>query len=255
MNNEEKNLTPETEGAENNKPASTENTNAKKGLSTGLLAAIIGGAVAVLVAVILLIVLLPGNNSGSGDNNNGGTGDVQPDEDVTYTATLVDQNGDPVENAIVMLYFESGDSLPCPTDANGKASYKGDKKIVSAAVFSIPNGYEFSKVAQNQKVDLKDGKVTITITKKAVQGTNYTIRVVDQNGNPVANVYVQMCESEDKCLTPIKTNANGEAVYTQPESEYKAAITSLPEGYEKTTEGYTYFESYVAIIEVTKTAE
>lgn len=254
MNNEEKNLTPETEGAENNnQPTSTENTNAKKGLSTGLLAAIIGGAVVVLVAVILLIVLLPGNNSGNGDNNNGGTGDVQPDEDVTYTATLVDQNGDPVVNAIVMLYFESGDSLPCPTDANGKASYKGDKKVVSAAVFTIPNGYD--KAAQNQKFDLKDGKVTITITKKAAQGTNYTIRVVDQNGNPVANVYVQMCESEDKCLTPIKTNANGEAVYTQPESQYKAAITSLPEGYEKTTEGYIYFDNYVATIEVTKTAE
>ena len=120
---------------------------------------------------------------------------------------------------------------------------------------TVPSGYEYDKLNEKQKVDAKDGKVTITVTKKAAEGTNYTIRVVDQNGNPVKGAMVQMCESAEVCLTPILTDANGEAVYTQPEKEYKAAITNLPEGYESTTTGYTYFEDYVATIVVNKTAD
>ena len=115
MNNEEKNLTPETSGVEeNNQSAPTGQANEKKGLSKGLLAAIIGGAALVLVAIILLIVLLPGNNGANQGNGDGGEGNVQPDTEVTYTVTVVDQNGNPVTAAIVNLHFESGKTLSSP---------------------------------------------------------------------------------------------------------------------------------------------
>lgn len=251
MNNEEKNLTPENEGVEENKTsAPTEQENGKKGLSGGLLSAIIGGVAVVILAVILLVVLLPGKDSGNTGDGGEGNGDVQPETKVTYTVTVVDQDGNPVKGAIVYFYPKGGVEMFYPTNENGATEgYKTDKEM-SISVMTVPAGYEYDKLGQKQKVDAKDGKVTITVTKKAPEGTNYTIRVVDQNGNPVANAQVQMCESAEVCLTPVFTDANGEAVYTQPEKEYKAAITNLPDGYEKLTDGYTYFEDGVAVIVV-----
>lgn len=190
-------------------------------------------------------------NDNTGDQNNDNT----TPEKVTYTVTVVDQDGNPVKGAIVYFYPKGGVEMFYPTNDNGATEgYKTDKEM-SISVMTVPAGYEYDKLGQKQKVDAKDGKVTITVTKKAPEGTNYTIRVVDQNGNPVANAQVQMCESAEVCLTPIPTDANGEAVYTQPEKEYKAAITNLPDGYQMLTDGYTYFEDYVATIVVTKTAD
>ena len=211
-------------------------------------------AILVLSMILTLSVSLfsckDKGNDNTGDQNNDNT----TPEKVTYTVTVVDQDGNPVKGAIVYFYPKGGVEMFYPTNDNGATEgYKTDKEM-SISVMTIPAGYEYDKLAQKQKVDAKDGKVTITVTKKAPEGTNYTIRVVDQNGNPVAGAMVQMCESEDKCLTPITTNANGEAVYTEPEREYKAAIASLPEGYENTTTGYTYFEDYVVTIVVNKTA-
>ena len=256
MNNEEKNLTPENEGVEENKTsAPTEQEKGKKGLSGGLLAAIIGGVAVVILAVILLVVLLPGKDSGNTGDGGEGNGDVQPETKVTYTVTVVDQDGNPVKGAIVYFYPKGGVEMFYPTNDNGATEgYKTDKEM-SISVMTVPAGYEYDKLGQKQKVDAKDGKVTITVTKKAPEGTNYTICVVDQNGNPVQGAMVQMCESAEVCLTPVFTDANGEAVYTQPEKEYKAAITNLPDGYQMLTDGYTYFEDYVATIVVTKTAD
>ena len=253
MNNEEKNLTPETSGVEeNNQSAPTGQANEKKGLSKGLLAAIIGGAALVLVAIILLIVLLPGNNGANQGNGDGGEGNVQPDTEVTYTVTVVDQNGNPVPAAIVNLHFESGKTLPCPTEADGKASYKGDDKVVSASVLTVPGGYEYNKMNQKQNLD-SQGKLTVTVTKKEAAGVKYTIYVVDENNNPVANVKVQMCVAAEggTCLTPILfTNENGEVVYTAAENSYKAIVSSLPEGYEAINNEYVYLVDGVATIVV-----
>ena len=76
------------------------------------------------------------------------------------------------------------------------------------------------------------------------QGKTYTIKVVDEGGNPVENVMVQLC-SDSGCM-PKMTNAEGVAVYeNQPEiSGYKASVTMYPEGYEAAGEQVDfYFES------------
>ena len=203
----------------------------------------------------LFVTLFSCKDKGNDNTGEQGNNDNTTPEKVTYTVTVVDQDGNPVKGAIVYFYPKGGVEMFYPTNENGATEgYKTDKEM-SISVMTVPAGYEYDKLNEKQKVDAKDGKVTITVTKKAAEGTNYTIRVVDQNGNPVKGAMVQMCESAEVCLTPILTDANGEAVYTQPEKEYKAAITNLPEGYESTTTGYTYFEDYVATIVVNKTAD
>lgn len=67
--------------------------------------------------------------------------------------------------------------------------------------------------------------------KTEPQGVAYTVKVVDEGGNPVAGVMVQLCA--EICMPKI-TDAEGKAVYENQEerSDYKASVTIYPEGYE-----------------------
>lgn len=247
MNNEEKNLTPENEGVEENKTVSTESSSGNK-LSGGVLAAIIGGAVLVIVAVILLIVLLPGSGNNSGDGNGDGTGsgdvggDNSGDKDentkVTYTVTVLDQNGDTVPGAIVYFYVEGGVEFPIGTKDDGTVSYTTDKEV-KFSVFSLPENYEYDDMSIKQSFG-KDGKITVTVVKKEVEniGVTYSIRVVDQYDNPVVGAGVQMCIVGSGCIPFDKlTNENGEAFKVIAEDNYKAKISTLPDGYTDSTNG------------------
>ncbi len=83
-------------------------------------------------------------------------------------------------------------------------------------------------------------------------GVTYTVKVVDEGGNPVAGVMVQLCA--EICM-PKFTDADGAAVYTNQEerSDYKASVTSYPAGYEALGEQTDfYFEqgSYEVTITV-----
>lgn len=71
-----------------------------------------------------------------------------------------------------------------------------------------------------------DGKVT------------YTVTVVDENGDPVANAAVQICK--DSCL-PGMTNEEGVAVFNVLEDDYKVSFMAMPEGFEAEADEF-YFE-------------
>lgn len=71
--------------------------------------------------------------------------------------------------------------------------------------------------------------------------TVYTIKVVDEGGNPIAGAMVQMCK--DSCI-PGMTDAEGVATFTMAEDDYKVSFLTMPAGFElvdETTE--FYFES------------
>lgn len=70
------------------------------------------------------------------------------------------------------------------------------------------------------------------VTEPEKTGVTYTVKVVDEGGNPVAGAMVQLCA--EMCL-PKLTNADGVAVYENMEerSDYKASVTVYPEGYEQ----------------------
>lgn len=184
-----------------------------------------------------------------GDDTDGGdeTGGTQTPEKTTYTVTVTDDSGNPVKDAIVFI-----NGMPFPSDNEGKITYTTAKQI-TATVNNAPTGYEYDKLGVEQSFDA-NGNLSIVLTKKAQAGTKYTIRVVDQNGDAVVGAKVQMCESENEgiCLIPVTTDESGEAFYTAEEKGYKAALTSLPEGYEQISEGYVYFEDGVAVIVVNK---
>lgn len=56
----------------------------------------------------------------------------------------------------------------------------------------------------------------------------YTVKVVDEGGNPVAGAMVQLCL--EACI-PGATNAEGVASFTVDVAAYKVSFIAMPEGY------------------------
>lgn len=85
-----------------------------------------------------------------------------------------------------------------------------------------------------------DGKVT------------YTIHVQDESGAAIAGAMVQICK--DTCL-PGMTDAEGNAVFTVDEADYKVSFLTLPAGYTYTTEETEFYFDGATEITLTLKAE
>lgn len=98
---------------------------------------------------------------------------------------------------------------------------------VSLAVVSCDNAGNGDTVTTTQKEE-------VTTAAKVT----YTVKVVDENGNPVAGAYVQLCEAteEGRCFMPIATDANGVATMELEEGPYKTMVNMA--------DGYTFSEEY-----------
>ena len=80
-----------------------------------------------------------------------------------------------------------------------------------------------------------------TTLPTAEKNPSYTVKVVDQSGNPIAGAMVQLCS--ESCI-PALTNAEGIATYNVAEANYKVSFVSLPAGYDyTTTETEFYFDA------------
>lgn len=81
---------------------------------------------------------------------------------------------------------------------------------------------------------------TEATTQEQIQETQddgkntYLVRVVDEEGNPVAGAMVQICEGT--ACNPGVTNAEGIAEIRAAEGNYEAKMLSMPEGYIYSTE-------------------
>ena len=236
MNNEEKNISVETEMPEENNDSPI--TTSTKKLSGGVIGAIIGGAVAVIAIIILLTTLLFGNN------NSGNPGD----NIVTYTVTVVDENNNPVKDVVITFTTESGESDMKVTKADGKLTYEPAEKF-TASVTRVPNGYKDDLVGQTISFD-EQGNATIALKKNVTEAVkeDYVILVVDQDGNPIEGVFVQMCT--DVCLSPKTTGADGKVIYNVVPDSYKAQLTDLPDGYtvDDITAKYEFVDGMATIV-------
>ena len=85
-----------------------------------------------------------------------------------------------------------------------------------------------------------DGKVT------------YTIHVQDEDGAAIAGAMVQICM--DTCL-PGMTDAEGNAVFTVDEADYKVSFLTLPAGYTYTTDETEFYFDGATEITLTLKAE
>lgn len=186
---------------------------------------------AILIAVMVLALSMcmfacNGGNDG-GENN----GDNTPTKK-TYTVTVVDEDGNAVKGAYVTVTYDSGNPIPFETDAEGKKVLSTDKKV-SFALLSLPKGYESDKIGSKLTPDA-DGNMTVVV-KKAAALDPYVILVVDDKGNPVQGVTVQMCSLAGSCRVPVVTGADGKAEYAFEEGEFKVQLTGgiagVPDGY------------------------
>lgn len=82
---------------------------------------------------------------------------------------------------------------------------------------------------ENEKESVDDGKI------------EYIVKVVDADGTPIANVYVQLCD-DGSCYLPVATDASGVATFRMDEGTYKAAVSVTPEGYVDVAGEYFYFD-------------
>ena len=119
--------------------------------------------------------------------------------------------------------------------------------LLSSMVFSLcacgaGNGNTNNNQNSNNTQDSQTaGNSEADSESESEEGVVYTIKVVDESGNPVSGVMVQLCK--DSCV-PKVTNSDGLAEYPVDEVEdgYKASITKLPEGYVYEGEENVYYE-------------
>lgn len=203
--------------------------------------------VSMLLTLSLSLFSCKDNEDKKQDNNQSDVGTDNTPEKVLYTVIVVDDEGNPVKGVDIEFSPKGGMAIPFPTDKDGKAAYKTDKEL-SVAVKEIPKGYSYDKMNVQQSFG-SDNTLTITLTTLAP----FIIRVVDQDGNPIEGVLVQMCDEAGSCRMPVDTDENGEASYRFEEGSFHAQLTTLPDGYSvDDPEAYYNFVDGVATITLTK---
>lgn len=64
----------------------------------------------------------------------------------------------------------------------------------------------------------------------------YTVKIMDEGGNPVVGAMVQMCQGET-CMPGPLSDETGTVIFQIPEADYKVSfLGSVPAGYDYTTE-------------------
>ena len=64
-----------------------------------------------------------------------------PSSKVTYTVTVKDQNGNPVEGAAVQMCDDKGCKMPAPTNAEGVVTFTYDPSNYHITIVECPEGY------------------------------------------------------------------------------------------------------------------
>ena len=209
-----------------------------------------------LISLILVLALTLGCvmilGSCKKNNNEDKNDDVTPPDntpvaqDKTFTVTILGDGDAPVNGVELVI---SGKGLKkATTDANGKATVSFPEGTeVKVNVNKVPDGYyKPAAVSDNYHGVFETGKYELTIkisTTPASSGDNggnggtptptpnpnpdpnppsgnevtYTIKVVDQFGNAVVGIGVQIC-CNGSCRPPVATNANGVVTANIPEN-------------------------------------
>ena len=118
-------------------------------------------------------------------------------------------------------------------------------------ITNAPEGYEYSTDTVAFPTGAKE--LTLTVTKIADSTINYTVKVVDEAGNPVAGAELQIC-FDGGCLPNFfTTNANGEATASTAKNGLHVKIISLPEAYTAPTADSNGYHAEIPAGETTVT--
>lgn len=192
--------------------------------------------ICMLLCTFSLVACGKDNNEGENNNDSGNNDTNKGENNVnTYTVTVIDKDNNPI--AGVKLVITDGNTYPtATTDASGKASVMLPKEssTVSVMVTSVPDGYEKPEKVSGvyHGVFAKDAtEFTLKVEKKANEKVTYTVKVVDQNGNYVDGMEIQLCPDGVCLAEKFITNENGEiTAELAPGKTVKIKLMSL-DGY------------------------
>jgi len=162
-----------------------------------------------------------------------------------YTVTVKGADGEKVAGVKLKISTRGKESEELTTDANGIASARLEKvAYVRATVTEVPTGY----LKPTAYVEFADNATALTVTLEKDNRVAHTVTLVDNEGNAISGVLVQICQT--LCQTPVLTDEEGKAVITfAPEAGYlKVKVTDMSQipGYEMTgkvdAEGYLHFD-------------
>ena len=187
-------------------------------------------AIAMLVCVLSLTVSCGGDDTPSreqqgGENNNNQSNNNNNNSDnkgIDYTVTLVDVKGNPIAGIQLKFTYDGKETEVLTSGADGKATKKIDTyEDVIVEFVELGN---YGNLALNQRNLNGETEKTLTLPTKV------TINVVDEAGNPIAGVKLQVCHNV--CISPMDTNAEGKLVVgISSDSQIKVSVVSVPEGY------------------------
>ena len=87
-----------------------------------------------------------------------------PSGKITYTVTVKDQNGNPVEGAAVQMCDDSGCKMPAATDASGVVTFTYAPSNYHITIVECPDGYTCDP-EQSFYFEGESTELTATITK------------------------------------------------------------------------------------------
>ena len=112
--------------------------------------------------------------------------------------------------------------------------------VVVMALSLIACGNSQAETPKNEETQAPTANQTEApeVTDAPTENSNpvYTVKIVDEAGNPVVGAMVQMCQGET-CMPGPMTGADGTVTFQVAEADYKVSfLGGVPAGYAYTTE-------------------
>ena len=120
--------------------------------------------------------------------------------------------------------------------------------VICLALSLIACGNTQAETPKNEETQAPTANQTEApeVTDAPTENSNpvYTVKIVDEAGNPVVGAMVQICQGET-CMPGPMTGADGTVTFQVAEANYKVSfLGSVPAGYAYTTEETEfYFEA------------
>ncbi len=185
-------------------------------------------------ALFSVIALNSCNNGNTGDNgDNGNIPEAPTKNDNLYTVNIVDQDNNPVSG--VSVIFDPGFATKT-SDANGKITIETENQGLKFMITTVPDGYTKPAAVEAQYHGVFGDKkeLTVTVTKKTEVKVTYSVKVIDQNGNAVDGVLIQLCPNGVCLSDSFVTASNGTITKDmEPNLPVDVKLVTVPDGYTK----------------------
>ncbi len=182
-----------------------------------------------LSCVLFSVIALTSCDNEKTDDN--GDNPQNPTSGNTYTVTVVDQDNNPISDVNLMISDSSTIFINGKTGSDGKFSTETDGTNLSVMIVNVPSGYTKPEglISFNGEKQL-----TVTVTKKTEVKVTYSVKVVDQDGNAVEGVSIQLCPNGTCLPDSFTTDSNGTITKDMtPDLPVDVKIITVPDGYSK----------------------